>query len=153
MKDYESAGLGIALRVPESWVVQEADGSLYLASSQTALDEQALEGQAVVSISTSTTFDLNNTEDPIAIVNEFVSRFQGVGEGLEVTQEAAKTTIQGQTAAQAAFRGVVSGQQGAFTLTAIVQDGQVIVVFTVDGSDDNQYADLLEQVTASVRFK
>jgi hypothetical protein len=127
--------------------------ALFLASSQEALDSQALENQAAISISTSTTFDFNDTEDPIAIVNEFMSRFQSLGEGLEITQEAAKTTIQGQPAAQTTFKGNIAGQQGLFTLAAIVKDGQVIMIFSIDGSQNNQYAALIEQIINSVHFK
>ena len=153
MKDYESANLGIALKMPESWVAEEVTGALYLASSQEALENQELTDQAAVSISTSTTVDFNNTEDPVAIVSEFMSRFNTVGEGLEITQEATKTTIQGQPAAQTTFRGVIANQTGTFTLVAIVKGSDVIVIFSVDGSTDNQFAAIIDSITNSVRFK
>lgn len=153
MDDYESTDLGIVLGKPESWVLEEADGVLYMATTQDALDSQALEDQAAISISTSTTYDFNDMEDPVAIVNEFMSRFQSTNEGLEITQETAALTIQGQSAAQTAFNGTVANQPGFFTLSAIVRDGKVIVLFSIDGSTDSHYAEVIQQVTDSLQFK
>ncbi|HNT23366.1 MAG TPA: hypothetical protein PKM21_03300 [Anaerolineales bacterium] len=153
MDDYESTALGIVLEKPETWIVEEAEGALYLATIQEALDNQALEDEAAISISTSTTFNFNDTEDPVAIVNEFINRFQSTGEGLVITQEAAALTIQGQPAAQAVFNGAIADQAGFFTLSAIVDDGNVIVLFSIDGSSDNRYAEVIQQVTNSLQFK
>jgi hypothetical protein len=147
---YETEGLGIAVELPESWVIEEDQYLLSLANDSDHIISKSFENGAGGTITPTTTFNFSNVEEPVEILERLKGYFNGEENSLNVIVEPTMLTIQGQSAATMTYDGTLQGQDGRFTTTVIVNDENVAVVFTIDGSEDNQYSEMLERITSSV---
>ena len=154
---HASSARGLALELPESWVVKDdetggGNDTLNFANSKGALSANDFDGNAVGIVFIGNTNEFGGVDDPVLLVDLFEEGFIGsAGEdgNLTVTKETESLTIKGQPAASKTLEGSLEGKEGVYSLTTIINGENIAIVIAVDGSK-GELTDTLDKVIKTI---
>lgn len=148
-KTQEDVTIGVKYQIPTSWVAKSEDGSISIADSQETMDAEVLEKGAGVNLTTVSLAEFGGIESPLELLQFFTGFFTQNDAMTEVLLPS-ETTIQGQTAAKAVYKGNIEGQEGVFTVIVIVHEGRMAMVLGIEAGTDNALTAALDRVLNSI---
>jgi hypothetical protein len=144
--NFESTALNISFAYPESWIVEEGENEVNIASAAQLLEEQNFSSGGVANITM-----LSNefiTGDLAETLNQFVG-FMAEEEGTTIVEAAKKLTINGRNAAQSTLDVTVAEDtQATMIVTLILGQNQAVLIAAA--YDEAQFGDMLNHVTESI---
>ena len=148
-QNYKNEALGISFEYPKTWIVQEIDGGIMLATDQEALDNDLSTG-AGATIMLATVSDFEDLTEPSDILDLYMEYMELGRDSIERISEPEFITIKDQPAGIVSYRGTIQNQTGLFILVTIMNEDQIALVMAFDGSEDEQHRETLEDIAQSI---
>ena len=151
--EQEIESYGIHLDLPDSWTMKPDDGMVLIASSENSMSEKDYSDAAGLSITPASTDDFSGIDDPAEILVLFQDHFERGSNDVELILEPAVLTIMDQAAAHMKYKGIADGHEGIFEVAVIVKDSDVLLVFSVDGTESGNFQETLDRIIHSINLE
>ena len=155
MTTYKSSELGLRVDVPDSWELNEAEGTITITSKAQVLESGTVGEEAGVTIAMATSEQYSGaSNDPKDILAAFMAYYIMQGNSPDIVQEGEPKIYQihGLPAATATYSGEIDEEEGVYTVTVIVRGEKFVLVLGADGSANNSYANTITKITKSINI-